>query len=87
MVIPEIRTEILALTHQLDAITDRLWELEAQLHRRPAVRRAPRSKSTPPAKLIREFAKANPDMDYADMATQLGVATGRITEALVGKRT
>ena len=87
MVIPEIRTEILALTRQLDVIADRLWELEAGLHRRPAVRRAPRSKSSPPARIIREFAAANPDMDYADMAAEIGVATGRITEALVGKRT
>jgi len=99
MVIPEIRIELLAIAEWLDEYAEidanqtladkaaRLRMIETELYRRKPVRLAPRSKKTPPVRLIRAFATQHPDMDYADMAAEIGVTTGRISEALVGKRT
>jgi hypothetical protein len=98
MKIPEIRVELLAIAEWLDDYAEsvsnkhlahsaaRLRLLEKELHRRPPVRRAKVNKTTPPTRLIRAFAEENPDMDYIDMAAAMGIATGRISEALVGKR-
>lgn len=89
--IPEIRKELLELATHLNSprLKSKLKSLVKQMYRRPTVRRAA-TESTPmtPAlrSRIRAFAAANPRMSYIKMAPRFRVSTGRISEALAGKR-
>jgi hypothetical protein len=79
--IPEVREELLT-------IAARIVELEKELHRRPAVKKAPSRKrpvgSTNDA--IRAFAAQHTDLDNHLIAVHFGVNTARVSEALAGKR-
>jgi hypothetical protein len=66
-----------------------LFELAAEIKRRSGTR-APAS-STPMtpelAEEIREFAKDNPGMSHQDIGVVFNVSHGRVSEAIIGKRT
>jgi len=80
--IPEIRDE-------LAAISARLLEIVEELKRRPAIRKSSvKSRAVTPHlnRLIRRYAAAHPDASYEEMAQIHGVNTGRISEAIRGRR-
>lgn len=95
MRIPEVRKELLEIASnlegfQLPEVAERLRELEKELHRRKrSVRTPPKSKHVTPRTQaqIRAFKKANPDMSHQEIAVAMGVNSGRVSEALIGKRT
>jgi hypothetical protein len=97
--IPEVRKELQAISQtlaeliksqqeELALVQDRLLQCEKELHRRPAIKRAPPRKrpvaSTPEA--IRIYAAQNPGLDNHLIAIRFGINTARVSEALAGKR-
>lgn len=96
MRIPEIREELTSkaarlrtMARELIAQADALDEYVQELYRRPAIKRAPvtRSSVTPELrKLIRNYAKEHPDLNNATIGRRFNVDGGRVSEALAGKR-
>lgn len=89
--IPEIRAAMLAEAKSCGDIVTRarLIEWERELHRRPPVRKAPRqcrAMTDDRTDAIRAYAAARPSAGYHEMSKVFGVSTGRISEALAGKR-
>jgi hypothetical protein len=66
-----------------------LFELAAEIKRRTGTRAPANStKMTPElAEEIREYAEANPGMAHQDIAVVFNVNHGRVSEAIMGKRT
>jgi hypothetical protein len=80
--VPEVRARLLEIAEELQ-------ELERQLWRRPAVRRAKaeHNKMTPRlAFRVRRYASANPSMSYAKIGRVFNVHPGRVSEVVAGKR-
>lgn len=102
MRIPEIRNHLAAMAENLEAMAVDLAgdaaDLQAkarhlrlcieELHRRPAVKTAVKSKTMTPtmARKIRAYVKAHPGLSRAEVARRFGVNSGRVTEAVRGKR-
>lgn len=91
--IPHVRTRMLAIAEELEAAglddyADELRQLEVYTHRRTAARRAP-SHSAPvtPARRARivELAETT-DMHSSEIAAEVGVNPGRVSEVLQGDR-
>jgi hypothetical protein len=82
MKIPEIQDELREIAVKLQMLADKL-------SRRKAIRKAAPS-STPMtpelAREIREFAMANWELSYSDIAQHFNVNPGRVSEAVAGKR-
>lgn len=93
MKLPDVakRMREIAMLIQSDyaAEADELLELAAEIKRRSGTR-APAS-STPMtpelAEEIKEYADANPGMSHQDIAVVFNVNHGRVSEAIIGKRT
>lgn len=92
--IPQIRKELLELasvsqqTGNLSA-SRKLKSLVKQLYRRKPVRRANKDSVTMTPELterIRRFAMNNPNMSYKKIGNRFSVASGRVSEAVAGKR-
>lgn len=82
MTIPECRDA-------LRAIILKLREVERNMYRRPAARRARREHAvlTPAlARKIRLYAAAHPRMSYRRIGELFNVGIGRVSEAIRGKR-
>jgi hypothetical protein len=95
--IPDLRKRLLAVADRLPfaglpervALAKELRDIEAQMYRRPYVRKAPASANhmTPALeKRIRRYAWVHPDMTYQEIGTHFGVNSGRVSEVLAGKR-
>lgn len=90
--IPQVREELIKLANGngVSAQASRkIKRLVTDMKRRKAVRRAAtESAETTPALLarIRRFALANPNKSYKAIGNQFNVATGRVSEAVAGKR-
>lgn len=87
MRIPDISEEmrLLAVQHNIP----RLIELADELGRRTSTR-APRSSNKMTKEIeakIRKLKARHPDMTQLDIAKQVGVNQGRVSETLNGKRT
>lgn len=82
MTIPECRDE-------LRAVIRKLREIERNMYRRPAARRARREHDVMTAALarrIRAFAKEHPRMSYRRIGERFNVGIGRVSEAIRGRR-
>ena len=97
--IPEIRARLKevaaelvnhpARRRRLPDIAAEVVQLADETRRRPPVRLAPKRKANPNARLqaqIRAFAAANPTIDIQDIGQHFGVNSGRVSEAIAGKR-
>lgn len=93
MTIPEIREELLEIADYLQGIRPgiarRLRYLAAASYRTRSDR--PVNRVSPPmtasmAEAARRMATDNPDMSLQEIAAQFHVNSGRISEALAGKR-
>ena len=91
--IPQIREELLEIADTIDgeeiSSARRIRRLVKAMYRRPAIRRAQaESRPVTPELMdyIRNFAKQNPTYSYATIGRIWGVAIGRVSEALSGKR-
>lgn len=96
MRIPEIRDklteksdQLLEMARQLADVTGELRHYVKELHRRPSVKTAPKSDPMTPSKArkIRAYVKAHPGMSRAAVGRVFNVNSGRVTEAMRGKRT
>jgi hypothetical protein len=88
MTIPEIRVRLLELAERHNI--QELHDLAMQLHRRPAIRKAPADSMplTPEIeRSIRDLACRHPSATYKRIANMAGVNIGRVSEVLAGKRT
>ena len=87
MRIPEVRERLVQLASVLDV--PELAVLAGHLKRRVHGRRT-RSLipplTTEAKKIIRRYAKVNPDASQLDIANRFGTNPGRVSEALYGKR-
>lgn len=96
MRIPDVRDRMIGLKYQLAHATKllqtvgiELEKLTIELIRRPVVRKArPTSQSFTPelAQRIRDYAAEHPGVSQNDIAQSFGVNSGRVSEALRGKR-
>jgi hypothetical protein len=89
--IPEVREDMLhEAAHCPDLfLRSKLLAWEAELHRRPPVRkvrREARSVTEASEQAIREYAARHPQASYRKMSAVFGQSIGRISEALAGKR-
>jgi hypothetical protein len=95
--IPELRPRVLAVGDRLPyaslpervALAQELRDIEAQMYRRAPVRKAPASATpmTPTlGKRIRHYAWVHPDMSVRQIAAVFNVSSGRVSEAVAGKR-
>ena len=87
MTIPEIAAELrrLSILHRLPVLSD----LADHLRRRPPISRAPKTSTPITPALQRQIVaayRANPKRSQADIARELNVNAGRVSEALRGKR-
>lgn len=85
--IPEIRARMIELAGELGC--PELRELAEETRRRKPVRRAPPRKPDPSPALqdrIKRYASHNPDVSYHDIAVRFGTTSGRVSEAVAGKR-
>lgn len=89
--IPQVREELLELAETIrnPKVSKKIKSLVKHMVRRSPVRRSP-NRSQPMTKdlsnRIRRVALANPTLDYMQLAKGFRVATGRISEAIAGKR-
>lgn len=93
--IPDIRGEMLVVAQRIEAgqidPADlpsylRRWELD--MHRRKPIQRAkPRRRGKVAAEEIKAFMDRNPGASYHDAANATNSGIGRVSEALIGKRT
>lgn len=84
---PQVQAELrkLAEEHNLP----RLNELANELSNRRPVRRAPtacRRMTDGLRQEVRDFADANPEMTYTNIAQHFNINIGRVSETLAGKR-
>lgn len=92
--IPQVREKLTEVAEALNEAGMRnasrtIKQLVRNMYRRPSVRKAATEsvKFTPAvAARIRLFARRNPLASYLTMAKRFYVSTGRISEALAGKR-
>jgi hypothetical protein len=92
MTIPEVREDMLreaAQCHDL-FLRSKLLAWEAELHRRPPVRkvrREARAATEASEQAVREYAASHPNASYREMSVLFRQSVGRISEALAGRRT
>ena len=92
--IPQVRTDLKQIADDLRANGNRsastkIYGLIKSMYRRPSIRRAKQDSRPYTMKLeldIIAYAKANPTLSYRSIANKFNVTTGRVSEALVGKR-
>lgn len=98
--IPQVRARLIALASEVENLkssifhaTFVIWakelrELAEDTKRRPYIRKAKKVLFTSSTRLedIREWASAFPEASYQDMAQEFKTTTGRVSEALRGKR-
>ncbi len=90
----EVRAELTDIAKELSAIGhkvygDRILELVEELKRRKGVERtAPKHKKMTKrtAQQIRDYKEAHPDKSHQEIAVEMNVNAGRVSEALIGKR-
>lgn len=96
MRIPQVRAALIEVAEVLDRdlpacwAADRIRELVGELYRRPYIRKAPVKHAPLTVYEIaeaRRLATAYPNMHEQDIAVMLNTNSGRISEALHGKRT
>lgn len=85
--IPQIRARLLELAFETGI--DELAELARETYRRQGVRRAP--VRSPPLteqqkEAIRAYVRQHPTAHQQDVAQRFGTNHGRVSEALIGKR-
>lgn len=88
--IPQIRKELLDIATTVSpSAKTKIKALVLQMFRRPYVRRAPNDSVTVTPTLLRtikSFAIANPTWSYKRIGNKFKVASGRVSEAIAGKR-
>jgi hypothetical protein len=94
MKIPEVAKRMREIAEQIQKgypnESGELFSLADELKRRFSGPRAPATstKMTPElAEEIREFAEANPGMSHQEIGVFFNVNHGRVSEAIIGKRT
>jgi hypothetical protein len=88
MRLPEVAARLRELANELNC--DELNALAAEIGRRPAGSRAPRTSVPMTEKLknqIRAMKRENPDLPHTRIAEHFNINPGRVSEALKGKRT
>lgn len=93
--VPEVRGEMLVVAQRLEAgqidpadlpTYLRRWEMD--MHRRKPIQRAkPQRRGRVASEDIKRFMDANPEASYHDAANATHSTIGRVSEALIGKRT
>lgn len=89
--IPQIREELLEVAGELRnlRLSNKIKRLVTQMKRRKAVRRSNRDSApfTPQLAIrIRNYANSHPHLSYKAIGTTFNVASGRVSEAVAGKR-
>jgi hypothetical protein len=89
MVIPQVRREILKLAAELHRAVGKLRELEKELYRRKGVRPTKvRSRAFTPdlSMQLRAYKRDHPELSMQQIANRFKVNSGRVTDAILGKR-
>lgn len=94
LTIPMVRDELTGIADALDSdmplVAQRIRYLVEQMKRRTATRRAPvrhEPLTETQKEAIRQYALTHPEMHQQDIAELFGTNSGRVSEALRGKRT
>jgi two-component sensor histidine kinase len=85
----DMRIEVTAILQQMQALTQRLARLHAELHNRPPRTRGDpyaSSMSQELAQQIIDYHRANPAIPQHMIAKRFNLNQGRISETLAGKR-
>lgn len=94
MTIPEVRLKLIEIATELRkagniSTARRLRYLESNLYRRRLIKRAPRKSrriTKQLAKRIRDYKYANPRRSLQEIAVRFRINSGRVSEALIGRR-
>ena len=96
MIIPQVRVELLRIAHEMHQypytrpFAVRLRELEKELYRRKGVRPTKvRSQAFTPdlKRQLRAYKRDHPGLSLQQIADRFKVNQGRVTDAILGKRT